>query len=124
MKFSALPLSYGFAASAHRAHQPVRCQFAPIGLRRLLVRRDRNGESDLVQMACVDCGAQCCQRLPRIDLTTQRISHHSPRPRVEDHCEVDEAACDGEVGNADNPELVRSDRNEAAREVGEDRAVM
>src|SRR6516164_8752041 len=75
-------------------------------------------------MTCVDCGAQCRQRQPRIDLTTERIAHHSPRPRIEDHCKVDEAARDGDVGNIGNPELVSSRWSEAAREVGKDRAVM
>ena len=76
------------------------------------------------RMARVDRGAQRRQRKPCIDLTTQRIAHHPPRPCIENHCQVDEAVCDGDVGDIGYPELVRGGGNETARAVWEDRAVV
>src|ERR1700730_4638843 len=88
------------------------------------VRPDQKGESSPVE----DGPRRCKRAVPpgsagyRFDGPAR--THHPPRPRIEDHREVDEAARDGDVSDIGDPELVRGGENEPTREGGKDRAVV
>jgi hypothetical protein len=69
-------------------------------------------------------GAQGTKGEADVDGAADRIADNAPGPGVEDDSHVGEAAPDRDVGDVDEPELVRSPGFEVACEVRKDWAVV
>ena len=61
---------------------------------------------------------------PGVDGAADRVADHAARPSVEDHCQIDEAHGDGDVGEVGHPKLVGAVDGELLGAVGEDRLVV
>ena len=59
------------------------------------------------RLARGDRGLEGGQGQPGIDAPADGIADDAARPGIEDGCQVDEAAGDGDVGDVSDPELVR-----------------